>query len=94
MTTATLHQFTIDQTVTSTAIQRIQLIPAGDGTAAYDAVVTFATGREYVYNVEDCAMAERWHGLLSDAESNAATSWGYEVNRAINHGDMELVLAV
>lgn len=90
MTTATLHQFTIDQTVTSTAIQRIQLIPAADGTAAYDAVVTFQGGREYVYNVDNDATAERWYSLLSDAESNAATSWGNEVNHAINHGDMEL----
>ena len=68
MTTATLHQFTIDQTVASSAVERIQLIPAADGTAAYDAVVTFQGGREYVYNVEDDATAERWHGLLSDAE--------------------------
>lgn len=87
--TATAHPFTIDQAVTSSAIERIALVPAADGTAAYDAQITFQGGRQYVYNVEDDATAQKWHSLLSDDADRAATSWGAEVNRAIRHGDIE-----
>lgn len=90
MTTATTHPFTIDQEVTSSAIQRIALIPAADGTDAYDARITFQNGREYLYNVEDDATAQKWYSYLSDAADRAGTSWGAEVNRAIAHGDIEL----
>ena len=88
--TATAHPFTIDQAVTSSAIERIALIPAADGTPAYDAQITFQGGRQYVYSVEDDATAEQWFNLLSDAADRAATSWGTVVNRAIRHGDIEL----
>lgn len=87
--TATAHPFTIDQAVESSAVQRIALIPAADGTMAYDAIITFNNGREYTYNVEDDATAQKWHSLLSDATDRAAISWGAEVNRAIRHGDIE-----
>lgn len=87
--TATAHPFAIDQTVQSSAVDRIQLVPAADGTAAYDAIITFNNGREYVYNVEDDATAQKWYSLLSDDTDRAAISWGAEVNRAIRHGDIE-----
>lgn len=88
--TTTAHPFTIDQAVTSSAVERIQLVPAADGTMAYDAIITFQGGRQYVYGVEDDATAEQWFNLLSDATDRAATSWGTVVNRAIRHGDIEL----
>lgn len=88
--TATAHPFIIDQTVQSSAVERIQLIPAADGTMAYDAQITFQGGKVYTYNVEDDATAARWHSLLSDPADRAATSWGAEVNRAIRHGDIEV----
>jgi hypothetical protein len=90
MTTATAHSYTVDQTVTSSAIQRIALIPAADGSPAYDARITFQNGREYFYTVEDDSLAQTWHSLLSDPDDRNATSWGAEVNRAIAHGDIEL----
>lgn len=90
MTTATAHPFTIDQAVQSSAVQRIALMPAADGTAAYDAQITFNTGKVYTYNVEDDATAQKWHSLLSDDSDRNAISWGAEVNRAIAHGDIEL----
>lgn len=90
MTTATAHSFTIDQAVQSSAVQRIALIPAANGTPAYDARITFQNGREYLYNVEDDATAQKWYSLLSDETDRNATSWGAEVNRAIAHGDIEL----
>ena len=90
MTTATAHSYTIDQTVTSSAVQRIALIPAADGSTAYDARITFQNGREYLYTVEDNATARRWFALLSDPDDREATSWGAEVNQAIAHGDIEL----
>jgi len=90
MTTATAHDYAIDATVQSSAVSRIQLMPAADGSMAYDAAITFNNGRVYRYTVEDDATARRWYDLLTDAQAKAATSWGYEVNHAINHGDLEL----
>jgi hypothetical protein len=89
-TMTTTHPFTIHKNVNSSAVEEISLQPASDGTLSYDATIIFRGGREYVYNVEDDATAEKWYSLLSNDEDRASISWGAEVNRAIRHGDIEL----
>ena len=82
------HPFTIERSVKSTAVRYISIIP-GEA-LGYNVIITFHGDNKYVYNVEDCAPAEKWFHLLSDDADCAATSWGAEVNRAIRHGDIEL----
>jgi len=45
----------------------------------------------YRYIFEDEGAAHRWHELLNDDDAKAATSWGYEFNRALKHGDIETI---
>jgi hypothetical protein len=93
MITASAHPFKISWVFTeeeSSAIQRLELVPAQTGSAAYDALISFRSSPDkvYRYEVEDDATAERWNALLSDPSARSATSWGYEVNRARAHGDI------
>lgn len=93
MTTTSLHPYAVSWTFSeeeSSAIQLLELVPAQNGTAAYDANISFrsAPQRVYRYEVEDDATAQRWSDLLNDPSARSATSWGYEVNRARAHGDI------
>ena len=88
MTTAT--DFTISASVQSSAISHLEIIRAeGD---CYDLLVTFnSSGKVYRYAWEDEGECIRWFDLLSNDEDKAATSWGYEFNRALKHGDIEQI---
>jgi hypothetical protein len=93
MTTATRHPFKVSWVFTeeeSSAIHRMELVPAQDGTDAYDTIISFRSSPEKVYRyaVEDDATAQRWNDLLSDPSARSMTSWGYEVNHARAHGDI------
>jgi hypothetical protein len=90
MLTATRHQFCITASVDSSAFSQVAIVPAQDGTDAYDLLVTFNNnGKEYRYIFEDDATAEKWFYLLSNEDDKAATSWGREFHRALKHGDIE-----
>ncbi len=92
MLTATRHQFCITAEVNSSAINRIAIVPAQDGTDAYDLLLTFNSGdKEYRYIFEDDATAEKWFYLLNNEEDKEATSWGREFHRALKHGDIEQI---
>jgi len=59
----------------------------------YDLLVIFNSNPDkiYQYAFEDDAAALRWIDLLSDSEAREATSWGRELNRALKHGDLEIL---
>ena len=96
MTAATLHPFTsptssLGYRVKSRAIAKLAVVTNNENTS--DLLVIFNTNPEkvYRYSFEDDGAAMRWNDLLSDDESRNATSWGYEFNRALKHGDIETV---
>jgi len=97
MTTATRHPFVISQTfskedsdaIHSDAIRMIELIPALEGTDAYDVLITYhSSDKVYRYEVDNDATAERWYHLLNDPTVCSVVSWGREVNHARAHGDI------
>jgi hypothetical protein len=94
--TITLHPFTsrtstLGYSVNSSAISKVAVVSTDSGT--YDLLVIFtsSTDKVYRYTFEDDGAARRWNDLLNDDESRNATSWGYEFNRALRHGDIELI---
>jgi hypothetical protein len=89
MTTAT--DLSIASAVKSSAISHLAIV-AGDLNGTYDLLVTFtSSGKVYRYAWEDEGECLRWFELLSNDEDKAATSWGYEFNRALKHGDIEQI---
>jgi hypothetical protein len=93
MITATRHPFKISWVFTkeeSSAIHLLELVPSGDGSDAYDVLISYQTtpDKVYRYEVDNDSTAERWYDLLNDPNARSITSWGYEVNRARAHGDI------
>ena len=92
--TTTLHPFTsststLGYSVNSSAISKVAVVLNDSGT--YDLLVIFTSSTDKVYRYifeDDGAAARRWNDLLNDDESRNATSWGYEFNRALRHGDI------
>ncbi len=94
--TQTLHPFTsstsgLGYNVVSSAISKIAVVSNDTGT--YDLLVIFHSNVDKVYRYifEDDGAAIRFINLLEDDVARAETSWGYEFNRALKHGDIEIV---
>jgi hypothetical protein len=92
MTTATASRTFVHQSVNSSAISQLSVI-SGEVEGTYDLLVIFNNNPDkiYQYAFEDDAAATRWIDLLSDNEAREATSWGREFNRALKHGDLEII---
>jgi hypothetical protein len=92
MTTATASRTFVHQSVNSSAISQLSVI-SGEMEGTYDLLVIFNSNPDkiYQYSFEDDAAALRWIDLLSDNEAREATSWGRELNRALKHGDLEIL---
>ena len=90
MTTYT--DLSIASDVKSSAITHLAIVAVEGDTWAWDLLVTFnSSGKVYRYAWEDEGECIRWFDLLSNDEDKAATSWGYEFNRALKHGDIEQI---
>lgn len=94
--TTTRHPFQVSAMFTvedSSAIRQLELVPSSEGNDAYDVMISYHSTPDKVYRfaVENDATAQRWYDLLTDSEARSMTSWGYEVNHAKAHGDIELV---
>jgi hypothetical protein len=94
--TQTLHPFTsftsgLGYNVLSSAILRIAVVSNDTGT--YNLLVIFHSNVDKVYRYifEDDGAAMRFINLLEDRVARAETSWGYEFNRALKNGDIEIV---
>ena len=88
----TTTDLSISTNVQSVAISHLEILPADNGTDAYDLLVTFkSSGKTYRYAWEDEGECQRWYDLLSDEESKAATSWGTLFNKCLRHGDIERI---
>ena len=92
MTTATASRTFVHQSVNSSAISQLSVI-SGEMEGTYDLLVIFNSNPDkiYQYAFEDDTAALRWIDLLSDSEAREATSWGRELNRALKHGDLEIL---
>jgi len=76
----------------SSAIKMLELVPAQDGTLAYDALIQWrSSSKVYRFAVEDDATAYKWFDLLSDPETRSSVSWGALIAHARRHGDIEAV---
>ena len=93
--TLTAHALKISWVFTeeeSGAIKMLELVPAQDGSMAYDALIQWrSSAKVYRFAVEDDATAAKWFDLLSDPEARSSVSWGSLIARARRHGDIESV---
>lgn len=95
--TVTYHVPTADQfrllsvAVNSSAIARLAIVLDNDNIPHLLVMFNSNPDKVYRYIFEDEGAAHRWHELLNDDEAKAATSWGYEFNRALKHGDIETI---
>lgn len=94
--TQTLHPFTaptstLGYNVLSSAISKIAVV--SNNTGSYDLLVIFHSNVDKVYRYifQDDNVAIRFNNLLEDDCYRAETSWGYEFNRALKNGDIEIV---
>jgi hypothetical protein len=93
--TLTAHAFKVSWVFTeeeSGAVKMLELVPAQDGTMAYDALIQWRSSEKtYRFAVEDDATAAKWFDLLSDPEARSSVSWGSLIAAARRHGDIEAV---
>jgi hypothetical protein len=93
--TITHHAFKVSWVFSeeeSGAVKMLELVPAQDGTDAYDALIQWRTSEKtYRFAVEDDATAAKWFDLLSDPEARSSVSWGSLIAAARRHGDIESV---
>jgi hypothetical protein len=93
--TLTAHSLKVSWVFTeeeSGAIKMLELVPAQDGTDAYDALIQWrSSAKVYRFAVEDDATAAKWFDLLGDPEARSSVSWGSLIAHARRHGDIESV---
>lgn len=93
--TATAHDLKVSWVFTaeeSSAIARLELVPAQDGSMAYDALIQWRSSEKtYRFAVEDDATTAKWFDLLSDPEARSSASWGRLIAHARKHGDIESI---
>ena len=93
--TLTAHALKVSWVFTpeeSGAIKMLELVPAADGSMAYDALIQWrSSAKVYRFAVEDDATAAKWFSLLGDPEARSSVSWGSLIARARRHGDIESV---
>lgn len=93
--TLTTHPLKVSWVFTeeeSSAIKMLELVPAQDGTLAYDALIQWRSSEKvYRFAVEDDATAAKWFDLLGDPEARSSVSWGRLVAHARKHGDIEVL---
>ena len=93
--TLTAHALKVSWVFTpeeSGAVKMLELVPAQDGSMAYDAMIQWRSSEKtYRFAVEDDATAEKWFDLLGDPEARQSVSWGSLIAAARRHGDIEAV---